>query len=95
LHWHPNAAEWQYILSGSFEVTLFGSKGRWRQEILNQGDVGYIPHRPLMPDRSPTYVRLIAHATRDAIGGIADMNEQRSRWLNTIGSREPQPSKKI
>ena len=43
LHWHPNAAEWQYILSGQFNVTLFGSKGRWREETLNQGDVGYIP----------------------------------------------------
>jgi oxalate decarboxylase len=43
LHWHPNAAEWQYVLSGRFEVTLFGSGGRWRQETLSQGDVGYIP----------------------------------------------------
>lgn len=43
LHWHPNAAEWQYILSGTFNVTLFGSKGRWRQETLEKGDVGYIP----------------------------------------------------
>jgi oxalate decarboxylase len=43
LHWHPNAAEWQYILSGEFKVTLFGSQGRWREEALSQGDVGYIP----------------------------------------------------
>jgi oxalate decarboxylase len=43
LHWHPNAAEWQYILSGEFNVTLFGSQGRWREETLRQGDVGYIP----------------------------------------------------
>jgi alcohol dehydrogenase (cytochrome c) len=43
LHWHPNAAEWQYILSGKFNVTMFGSGGRWREETLGQGDVGYIP----------------------------------------------------
>jgi oxalate decarboxylase len=43
LHWHPNASEWQYILSGAFDVTMFGSKGRWRQETLRNGDVGYIP----------------------------------------------------
>ena len=43
LHWHPNAAEWQYVLSGDFCVTLFGSHGRWRQENLSRGDVGYIP----------------------------------------------------
>jgi oxalate decarboxylase len=43
LHWHPNASEWQYVLSGQLSVTLFGSKGRWRQETLSKGDVGYIP----------------------------------------------------
>ena len=43
LHWHPNASEWQYVLSGAFRVTLFGSHGRWREETLAQGDVGYIP----------------------------------------------------
>ena len=43
LHWHPNAAEWQYVLSGDFNVTMFGSNGRWREERLSQGDVGYIP----------------------------------------------------
>ena len=43
LHWHPNAAEWQYVLSGQFSVTMFGSNGRWREETLDQGDVGYIP----------------------------------------------------
>ena len=43
LHWHPNAAEWQYVLVGEFQVSLFGSGGRWRQETLRPGDVGYIP----------------------------------------------------
>ncbi len=43
LHWHPNAAEWQYLLGGEVRVTLFGSHGRWRQETLAEGDVAYIP----------------------------------------------------
>jgi oxalate decarboxylase len=43
LHWHPNADEWQYVLSGRASVTLFGSGGRFRTETLGQGDVGYIP----------------------------------------------------
>jgi len=43
LHWHPNADEWQYVLEGSCSVTLFGAKGRYRIETLNQGDVGYMP----------------------------------------------------
>jgi oxalate decarboxylase len=30
-------------LSGQFNVTMFGSKGRWREEVLSKGDVGYIP----------------------------------------------------
>lgn len=43
LHWHPNASEWQYVIGGQYRVTLFGAKGRYREEILNPGDVGYIP----------------------------------------------------
>ncbi|WP_435015335.1 cupin domain-containing protein [Tundrisphaera sp. TA3] len=43
LHWHPNADEWQYVISGKVTVTLFGSHGRFRTETLERGDVGYIP----------------------------------------------------
>jgi oxalate decarboxylase len=43
LHWHPTADEWQYVITGTVSVTLFGSHGRYRTETLEQGDVGYIP----------------------------------------------------
>jgi oxalate decarboxylase len=43
LHWHPNADEWQYLLSGTIRATLFGSRGRYREATLATGDVGYIP----------------------------------------------------
>lgn len=42
-HWHPNAAEWFYVLGGQMQVTLFGSQGRARTETFRTGDVGYIP----------------------------------------------------
>lgn len=43
LHWHPNADEWQYVLDGKVSVTAFASNGRFRTEVLEQDDVGYIP----------------------------------------------------
>jgi oxalate decarboxylase len=43
LHWHPTADEWQYVLTGTVSVSLFGAGGRYRTEVLDQGDVGYIP----------------------------------------------------
>ncbi|MFN6189668.1 MAG: cupin domain-containing protein [Planctomycetia bacterium] len=43
LHWHPNADEWQYLLTGTIRATLFGSRGRYREATLETGDVGYIP----------------------------------------------------
>ena len=43
LHWHPNADEWQYVISGTIRGTLFGSRGRYREATLDAGDVGYIP----------------------------------------------------
>lgn len=43
LHWHPNANEWQYYISGKARVTVFGSNGRARTEEFEPGDVAYIP----------------------------------------------------
>lgn len=43
LHWHPTADEWQYVIAGKFNVTMFGSHGRFRVETLDKGDVGFIP----------------------------------------------------
>jgi oxalate decarboxylase len=42
-HWHPNAAEWFFVVDGSVRVTLFGSQGRARTEQFGPGDVGYAP----------------------------------------------------
>jgi oxalate decarboxylase len=42
-HWHPNAAEWFYVLGGEISMTLFGSQGRARTETFGAGDVGYVP----------------------------------------------------
>jgi oxalate decarboxylase len=43
LHWHPNAAEWQFYLKGTARMTVFGSHGRARTDSFGPGDVGYVP----------------------------------------------------
>jgi oxalate decarboxylase len=43
MHWHPNAAEWQFYISGAARMTVFGSAGRARTEEFAPGDVGYVP----------------------------------------------------
>jgi oxalate decarboxylase len=43
MHWHPNADEWQYYISGRARLGVFGSHGRVRTEDMNAGDVGYVP----------------------------------------------------
>ena len=43
LHWHPNADEWQYYISGRARMGVFGSHGRARTEEFGAGDVGYVP----------------------------------------------------
>jgi oxalate decarboxylase len=43
LHWHPNAAEWQYYIEGQARMTVFGSGGRARTDDFGPGDVGYVP----------------------------------------------------
>jgi oxalate decarboxylase len=43
LHWHPNADEWQYYLSGEGRMTVFASGGKARTFDYQAGDVGYVP----------------------------------------------------
>lgn len=43
LHWHPNQAEWQYYLSGSARMSVFGAEGHARTFNYEAGDVGYVP----------------------------------------------------
>lgn len=42
LHWHPNADEWQYYLSGKGRMTVFASGGHARTTDFEAGDVGYV-----------------------------------------------------
>ncbi|PLT47999.1 Oxalate decarboxylase [Paenibacillus pasadenensis] len=43
LHWHPNADEWQYYLSGQGRMTAFAGNGAARTYNVRAGDVGYVP----------------------------------------------------
>ncbi|TDB51251.1 cupin domain-containing protein [Photorhabdus khanii] len=43
LHWHPNANEWQYYISGKGRMTVFGSHGHAQTEKYEPTDVGYVP----------------------------------------------------
>ncbi|HEY6769103.1 MAG TPA: cupin domain-containing protein [Candidatus Sulfotelmatobacter sp.] len=42
LHWHQNADEWQYFVSGKGRMTVFATGGRARTMDFQAGDVGYI-----------------------------------------------------
>lgn len=43
LHWHPNADEWQYYISGTAEMGVFLAQGNKVIEEFSAGDVGYAP----------------------------------------------------
>jgi oxalate decarboxylase len=43
LHWHPNASEWQYYISGKARMTVFVSAGEAHTANYNPNDVGFVP----------------------------------------------------
>jgi oxalate decarboxylase len=43
LHWHQNADEWQYYISGKGRMTVFFNAAKARTADFNAGDVGYVP----------------------------------------------------
>src|SRR5207253_4829291 len=42
LHWHPNADEWQYYISGKARMTVVSTGNRARTMDFQAGDVGYV-----------------------------------------------------
>jgi oxalate decarboxylase len=42
LHWHPNADEWQYYISGKGRMTVVSTGNRARTVDFQEGDVGYV-----------------------------------------------------
>lgn len=42
MHWHPNADEWQYYVTGKGRMTVFASGGKARTMDFQKGDVGYV-----------------------------------------------------
>jgi oxalate decarboxylase len=42
LHWHPNADEWQYYISGQGRMTVVDTGHRARTLDFQAGDVGYV-----------------------------------------------------
>jgi oxalate decarboxylase family bicupin protein len=43
MHWHPNADEWSFVISGRARVTIFSGKGNARTFDYQAGDVGIVP----------------------------------------------------
>ena len=43
IHWHPNADEWQYYVSGKARMTVFAAEAAARTFDFQAGDVGYVP----------------------------------------------------
>jgi oxalate decarboxylase len=43
LHWHTNADEWQYYISGRGRMTLFTNRSDARTMEFSASDVGYAP----------------------------------------------------
>ena len=43
IHWHPNADEWQYYISGKARMTVFAAEAKARTFNFQAGDAGYVP----------------------------------------------------
>jgi oxalate decarboxylase len=42
LHWHPNADEWQYYITGKARMTVVSTGNKARTMNFQAGDVGYV-----------------------------------------------------
>src|SRR4051794_732918 len=42
MHWHSNAAEWGYYMSGRARLTIVSPRGQWETIVCDPGDLAYI-----------------------------------------------------
>ncbi|KAK5045571.1 hypothetical protein LTR84_009189 [Exophiala bonariae] len=69
MHWHPNADEWSYFISGRARVTIFAATGIARTFDYMAGDVGIVPKNmghfiENLSDDEPVEVLEIFHADK-------------------------------
>jgi oxalate decarboxylase len=66
MHWHPNADEWQYYISGKARVGVFGAHGRELVDEFGPGNVGFIKqgfgHYIEQVGSEPTQVLIVLNA---------------------------------
>jgi oxalate decarboxylase family bicupin protein len=43
MHWHPNADEWNFFITGRARITIFAAEGQARTFNYMPGDVGIVP----------------------------------------------------
>jgi oxalate decarboxylase len=43
LHWHSNAAEWGYVISGKVRTTIIDPQGHYEINDFSAGDIWYFP----------------------------------------------------
>jgi oxalate decarboxylase len=53
LHWHQNADEWQYYISGKGRMTVVATGNRARTLDFQAGDVGYVEKLCCITSRIP------------------------------------------
>lgn len=57
LHWHPNADEWQFYITGKARMTVFSPMSNSRTFNYQAGDVGVVPVQ------MPHYIENIGETT--------------------------------
>jgi oxalate decarboxylase len=73
LHWHPNANEAQYYLSGQARMTVFAGEGRAGTFDYRPGDVGFVPRNMAhyIENAGTTTLRLLELWRTDKVSDVS------------------------
>jgi len=83
IHWHPNASEWQYYISGKGRMTVFFPVDNARTMDFNTNDVGYVP------SNAPHYIENTGDTDLVALELFATdefMDVSLNQWLRRVPS---------
>ena len=73
LHWHPNANEAQYYISGTGRMTVFAAEGRAGTFDYGPGDVGFVPQNMghYIENTGTTTLRLLELWRADRVSDVS------------------------
>lgn len=93
-HWHPNAAELNYLISGDARISLLSPHGKVESFDMHTGDMSYLPqgylhHIENLGEKPAQYAIFFNHCEPNDIGISGCLGAFSNKTLSSLFKKDP------